>query len=234
VFNSSIMDHTNRRRYIFFLYLAAFLIIALVVILDRISEINASLLLCDPTARLGGEFYVGMVSNIGILIWCSTAAICLFSWGVVRRDKSEGEWGRFFVFAGILTAILALDDLFLFHDEIVPDFLFPKGSLIHINEKVVFALYGIIALWFLISSRDTIRKTNHRLLVLAITFFALSIVAERGFIKHIIPDSKIRRIMEDGMKLFGIVSWFAYFSLTAHDRLLAFRNKPSKAGPPPG
>ena len=100
-----------------------------------------------------------------------------------------------------MTVVLLLDDLFLFHEEVFPEYL-------HIPQKAVFAGYGIIILLYLISFRASILDTEFLILLFAFGFFGLSIIVDE-ILRSMIPQ---QHLFEDGAKLLGIVSWFAYFA----------------------
>lgn len=197
-------------------YGLAVLLVAAVGIIGSTTKATIADLMRDPVQSLGAPFYMGFASNVGILFWCATAAVCFFASAVLRRSEGRSEWSCFFTFAGVLTAILLVDDFFLVHDEIVPNYLFPRKGWLHLNEKVVLAVYALVAMRFFWSCRRTIlKKTDWLLLAVAMGFLALSVIAERSFTKAFIPTKELRTLAEDGFKLMGIMGWFHYFARTA-------------------
>ena len=54
----------------------------------------------DPAAILDVPVYVGFLSQIGILLWAATAAICLFSAAVLWRREPVDSIARFLVCSG--------------------------------------------------------------------------------------------------------------------------------------
>ncbi len=149
--------------------------------------------------------YVGLVSNLGVLLWCSCAAICLFSGAVICQGFSNRETCLFMVCSGLFTAMLLLDDLFMLHEEVFPDHLF-------IPQPLVFVAYGFITLAYLFRFRKTILATEYLLLILAVGFFAASVFVDLFVTpeEFLIAGYPGRHIIEDGLKLFGIVTWTAY------------------------
>jgi hypothetical protein len=91
-----------------------------------------------------------------------------------------------------------LDDLFLLHEDI-----FPKQF--NISEKLVLCLYAIVVLLYILKFKKLILKTDFLLLFLAFGFFGASILTEILIKKDII-------MLEDWLKLFGIVNWLAYYT----------------------
>lgn len=164
----------------------------------------------DPVAILRGPFYTGFVSNIGILFWCSTAAICLFASSALREPSMKNDWASFFLYAGLLTAILCLDDLFLFHESVGPTYF-------HIPEQVTYIFYFGALVYFFLKYQTLLMKTDYLILFLALVFFGLSLLVDFtiGYL-----SGKIRgiHIFEDAFKLLGIVGWFAYFTRTCRER----------------
>jgi len=123
----------------------------------------------------------------------------------------------FVLYAGLTSAVLMFDDLFMFH-EYLPNYL-------PINEKIIFSLYGLVIIIFLIRFRKTIlNKTNYFLLFLTFIFYALSIITD------VLQDDKAayHYTLEDGFKLLGTVSWFIYFAGTSLKSITYFHKKALK------
>lgn len=191
-------------------------VVAVVGVLGSRVPGGIGMVMRDPAQALDGPFYTGLISNLGVLFWCTAAAVCLFSWMVLRRRGGPADWSYFFGFAGVVTAILLLDDLFLIHDEVVPKWLFPRRGVLHLNEKVVLGVYALVAASFVWKCRETIlRKTDWGLLALTVGLLALSVISERSFTKAFIPTKELRTLAEDGFKLLGIIGWCHYFVRTA-------------------
>jgi hypothetical protein len=94
---------------------------------------------------------------------------------------------------------LLFDDLFLFHEAIFPYFL-------KIPEKLVYFGYATGIFYWILRFRKTILKTECNLLFLSLFFFGFSLITD-AFLEFV----KGAIFLEDGFKLFGIVSWFGYF-----------------------
>ncbi|QMS89520.1 hypothetical protein HUN01_18770 [Nostoc edaphicum CCNP1411] len=152
----------------------------------------------DPSAIMNVPFYLGLFSNIGILFWCSSASICLFSYILLKKDIRAKEYSSFFLFSGLLTSLLLFDDFFLIHESVFPDYL-------HINEKIVYAGYIVLVLMFFLKFKTILKKTEFLILLSAFMFFGLSIVCD-----NIFPNIPVA--IEDTFKLVGITTWFTYFA----------------------
>ena len=108
----------------------------------------------DPLATMGKQFYFGIVSQIGILFWCSCAAICFFSVGILRNIK-QNKVISYLVYSGAFTTILLLDDLFLIHEVVFPIYL-------KISEKIVYLVYLSILGFYLLNFKKTIFHIKYR------------------------------------------------------------------------
>lgn len=142
--------------------------------------------------------YYGLVSNIGILVWCSGAAICLFTALLLTLGKSDKADIYLFSLAGILTGWLMLDDFFLVHEDVFP--------ALGIPELVAFIVYAGLALsYFAICWR---RILEHRfiLLTLAVGLLGLSVLVDQ----LIHSESSARIFTEDSAKLLGICAWSGF------------------------
>jgi hypothetical protein len=161
----------------------------------------------DPVGYIG-KMYYGIGSNVGMLFWCSAAAICLFSGALLKRAGAYRiEFARFLWFSGVVTAILLLDDLFLLHDRVIPIYTRVDQEALYIGYVAMLGLY-------LFEFRNTLLKTELLPLVLAFVLMATSVfvdeAVENGWLS--ISYSPLSYLVEDGSKLLGISMWFLYFA----------------------
>jgi hypothetical protein len=156
----------------------------------------------DPFVLGNLPFYAGILSNVGILLWCATAAICFFSTAILKKDDHVNDWKPFLFMSGVFTSLLLCDDLFQMHKIFYP-------ILFHLAEVFVYGVYGLFALWYLIHFRKQIRNTEFLLLVFALAFFILAVMFDT---LHLLPRGNTA--FSDGLKFLGIVSWFIYFMRT--------------------
>lgn len=158
----------------------------------------------DPAAITGAPFYVGLFSNISVLFWCASAAVCFFSFLALKESVNNREFSSFCLFSGFVTTLLLLDDFFLLHESVFPKYL-------NIPEKLVYAGYGIIILLYLLRFRVVILKTEFLPLLLAFSFFGLSGTIDLLQQEFSLLRAGLQSLLEDGIKLLGIVSWCTYF-----------------------
>ncbi|WP_051469967.1 hypothetical protein [Fischerella sp. PCC 9605] len=190
---------------VYVLTISAFIVVA---IISRLKKIPIAYLTRDPAAILGQPFYIGLLSNIGILLWCSCAAICIFSFFVLKKDIKKKE-SKFLLFSGLLSSILLIDDLLMVHEDVFPNYL-------HISEKLFFLGYAVILSLYLINFVETIVKTDFIILILAFAFFGMSIVSDTLFSNI---NNNYMFLFEDGAKLLGIVTWFIYFARVCMNKI---------------
>jgi len=175
--------------------------------------VPAEHLLRDLVTTTDSPFYYGFISSVGVLIWCVSGTVCLFSWLILRQQHDAAYISSFFLYSGVFSIILCLDDQFLIHEVIIRKYL-------HIPETVLFLAYIIyIGLW-LITYRKIILKSSYPFLILAGVLFAVSLSID--FVAVRIPSvvdrilSVDRILYEDGAKFLAIVAWCGYFTMTAY------------------
>lgn len=159
----------------------------------------------EPNAEV--EFYIGFLSNIGIMFWCFTASILMISSKIIRDQGRPRNLYQFLFFSGLLTLFMLVDDLFLLHDVIIPYYL-------EISEKFFYLFYGSSVLAIMYLFRTEILKSDYILLLLAFAFMASSVITD-VLLTLGLAISDIY-LFEDGFKFMGIISWFVYFTRTAY------------------
>lgn len=161
----------------------------------------------DPAALTGAPPYAGLLSHLGVLLWCAAATVCFLAGALVRRVRA-----LLFGF-GALTAALLLDDLFLLHEAVLP-------ALTAWPEVVFVAVYGAATAVLLTCHRRALRRTDWPLLAGALAALAFAAVADvlpellagDRTVEDVPPaivDAYL--LLEDGAKFAGIVLWLAYF-----------------------
>ena len=153
----------------------------------------------DPAITLYGHPFVGALSHIGIIFWCAALGICFFTAAVLRKAKLE-RLPMFFFVSGLFTTWLMLDDLFMFHEYVFPESLGIPQDGILISYVVLMALY-------LVAYGRLLLNMEYSILLLACGFFAVSMITDIAM-----EQSDIQFLIEDGAKLFGIVTWLMFFA----------------------
>ncbi len=156
----------------------------------------------DPFVIGNLPFYAGILSNLGILFWCAGGVICFFSYAVLAKEESGGNYRRFLFFSGFFTSLFLFDDLFQMHR-----IFYHKYP--NLTNSLVCGFYGLLVFWYLLYFKSQILKTEFLLLSFALIFFAMAVLVD---IFSFLPRGNTA--FSDGLKFFGIVGWFAYFART--------------------
>ena len=158
----------------------------------------------DPLQVLGGHPLIGVLSNLGMILWVATITICLFCSFLIRSSKSSSLHVSFLRWGALITALLFIDDLFLMHDVIFPTYL-------GIKDKFFYLGYGVLVGIFFLKNYKLILETDYLYMAFALLFFFLSISVDM----LVEPDQLLGMFLyEDGFKLLGITCWSTYFILT--------------------
>jgi len=177
-------------------------VIGLVVAAHNWWSIPVAHLTRDPLAVLEAPVYIGTFSQAGIFVWVAAVTVCLFGALVLPTNATTRPMRLFLLAFGLVTLMLAVDDAFLFHEEIFP--------ALGIPDKGVMLGHLLVVSLALVVFHRLIRTTDYVLLGLALLCFAASI----GVDVLESEDSPVF-LLEDGAKLAGILFWLAYFSRVA-------------------
>lgn len=216
------MKTDNRIRFpipLLLLYGATLSFLLLVLVVSLRTGIPIWKFTVDPAALMDANPFTGVVSNIGVLAWCASAAVCFFSFALLRERGSDREFPTFLLFSGLITCLLLFDDFFQFHEYVYP-------RLFRIREKLAFGMYGLLVLLYLARFRKTIRETEYLPLLVSFGCFGVSVLFDRFPHKREVALLEWHYLYEDGAKLMGIVSWFAYFAGTAFRALRSSPGNP--------
>ncbi|HEY3345982.1 MAG TPA: hypothetical protein VGK71_00010 [Nitrospirota bacterium] len=143
----------------------------------------------------------GALSNVGILLWCATAAVSLFTAAVIW-ERAEPRQVQFLVGFSCLTLVLLFDDFFMLHEYLAPVYL-------GLRERYLMLIYAAAASGLLIGFRKVILSSEYGLLGIALAFFAISVGVDR--IHYSQNAWSWLFLAEDGAKFLGIAGWSGYF-----------------------
>lgn len=188
-------------------YIIVFIALAVVWVISMRYNILIDNFFREPAAILGFNPFLGVMSNLGVLLWAFSSAISLFA-AVILLKKGEKKTGGFLLYAAVLTFVLLADDFCLLHERIFPRYL-------HIPEMAVYLAYVIAMLFLFIFFAKVIFQTDFGILLISCGFLALSIGSDL-----VLPQTGIAVLIEDGFKLLGIVAWLYYFVRTSYQQTL--------------
>jgi hypothetical protein len=183
--------------------IAALPLLALVVS-NRLEGVRFSTMTRDPIVVLHGSVSTGILSTFGGLLWA--AAVGASAVAAFRSDLAPPLRAHFRR-GGLLTAWLMADDVFLFHERVIPVY-------VGIPETIVHAVYPVVCVWFLARGRREIFAGDWPTLGAALSFFAVSEICDA----LIGEDSDVFFLIEDGAKFVGIALWLVYFARSASAR----------------
>lgn len=124
----------------------------------------------------------------------------------MRPGRGLGK--AFLVYIAVFSGLLALDDLFMLHEEVLPVWL-------GIPELALYAVYGVLAAGFTGFIR-LLLETDFLLLGLAFSFFVLSVLTDQGMLRFLFDvRGNAGLVIEDLTKMLGIVCWLVFSLRTA-------------------
>ena len=166
-----------------------------ILYVSNIYDIKLSLVVRDLAQTCGYPIGVGMISNIGILLWGATASICLFTSFSKYLNK---ESSKLLLLGGGFSGLLCVDDFFLLHDRYIgPDFL---------NLT-----YLAISIFLLVRFRKILKSIGLFNLVISILFLGSSIFFD-GVIQQIFDQSyELTQLIEEWFKFLGITCWLNFW-----------------------
>ena len=166
-----------------------------ILYISNFYNIKLSLVVRDLAQTCGYPIGVGMISNIGILLWGAAASICLFTTFLVGINR---ESSKLLLLGGIFSSVLCIDDLFLLHDRYLgPDFL---------NLT-----YLAISIFLLVRFRRILKIIGLFNLLISILFLGLSVFFD-GVIQQIFNQSyELTQLIEEGFKFIGIACWLNFW-----------------------
>ena len=183
-------------------YLPAFLLLCALVAIRLRYGILIEDMTRDPAAVVSAPFYVGAVSNFGMVLWGACAGSCFLGCAMLRGAPDKRDLRLFLLFSGIITCALMLDDLLQFHEVVYPTY-------IAIPQRVTYAAYLLAGLAYLVRFRGAIARTPYLLAALAAVFLGMS-----AGLDQLPSPLPAQFLFEDGFKLMGIVSWLMYLAQT--------------------
>lgn len=150
-----------------------------------------------PAGRL--PTYAGFIASLGNMLWVITAGICLFGSLLILRVGNLTEEARFLLASGLLTALLGLDDTYLFHERIAP-------KLLRVPEQLVLAGYGALAAGIFLRFRRLLLGWGDVLLAGALVALSGSVAVD-----VLAPNRGWYHLVEDGSKFIGIWLWATFY-----------------------
>lgn len=185
------------------------LVTGFTVAIASTTDVTPSQLTRDVASAYALSPYSGIVSTMGVMLWSAAAAVAL-AWS--RWICPGTEAGAMLRHAGLVTALLGLDDGLLLHDEIVPALLPVRGV-----QYLFYAVYVALLGWLLVRHRRLVAQSEVWLLAAAGAGFAAA-VAMDVLLPFRAADGSINEVQvcaEDLAKFAGITFWLGYLTSVA-------------------
>ena len=183
---------------------APIIIYTSIIVLSIANGIEPILVIRDLAQTYGAPILIGLISNLGVLMWAASASIALFSSlsGLIgNREKSN-----FLCLGGILTCVLCLDDFFLLHDR-------------YIGPDLLYTTYSIIGIYILIKFRKIIIEINFLAFISSVFFLGLSIIFDK-FFQAIFAENYLNvNLLEECFKFTGIACWLNFWFKASRNSL---------------
>jgi hypothetical protein len=162
----------------------------------------------DPISIGNLPLHSGLISNFGCMLMTAAASCALLTYAVLDVDARRQK--RFLLWGGLLSALLAVDDLFLLHEGFL--------GRIGVPEAITLLIYGALVLLWLTHFRSSLFLNHPRpifLLFLALLGLGTSATID-VLLEPIIPSIGP---MEEIPKQMGLFFWLLFFFLTCRDTI---------------
>ncbi|RDI59906.1 hypothetical protein [Microvirga subterranea] len=201
-------------------------LLALALFLSSRTGIDPSSFYGDPNAVARQSFAMGFLSNTGAIAWISAASISLFSWWLRRSFAADDRDSWSLLLFGLLTAWLGLDDLLMFHDGLADHLGISQLAFVSVDAVMAMAW---VATALLSPSRF---GSNSLLLILAVAGLGGSLVIDQSIDAELLyfPGASL---IEDVVKLTGIMFWAAYALNLSHGHVAALLRREAQVAPGP-
>jgi hypothetical protein len=170
--------------------------------------VSLSLYIRVVAAITGVSPFIGIISNVGIALWCATVAITLFTILIVTTGRIEESKMKFLKYSLFLNTFMFLDDALMFHE-----YVFPR--VLGIRETMFYIFYASFVLFLLLRFYKVILSEQFILMFLGLTGFALSVFFDK--FEDLIS---FQQTFEDFFKFLGIAFWCSFFIKVSKDLLI--------------
>lgn len=170
---------------------------------------SARELMSDPYLELDVPLHFGLFSNMSAFLWCAAMTTCFFA-----ANFLAGRQRQFLFASGVLSLILLVDDFYMIHEFVFPNYL-------GISQNMVFLILIILFLIYAFRFRDNLLDTPYLQLILALGFLGSAAIMDNqtflSIISQIFPFLSQNTIIgvigavEEGVEILGIIGWAAYY-----------------------
>jgi hypothetical protein len=154
-------------------------------------------ILRDPAQQSGQSSFFGFLSNMGVWLWISSFAICLFSASTYNSIANDNRHKELLFLVGMLSLVLAVDDFFMIHDR-------------YVNQNICYLTYALFV------GALSVRHFKRIIEIDGLTFFVAGLLLALSIFTDLIQwDIPLKyvysQVFEEGLKFVGAATWL-YFS----------------------
>lgn len=180
----------------FLVLLATLAVITGVYQMSIMAEVPPSFMTTDPLHTANFPWYTGILSNLGVMMLFITVGCTLAGAVLLNNDRQKIA---FLISSGVLSALLAFDDMFDVHHIL--------GDKLGIPEGISYFTIGVFIISYLVCFyRKIFFDTSFSIVVIALLFFGASMV-----MNALGQLSSEQVFIKDSAKFAGMVFWSLYF-----------------------
>lgn len=143
--------------------------------------------------------YTGFLTRISEVLWCFSATICLFGFGLLRSLPARRQVDWFMLCSGFGLVVLLVDDLFRLTVIL--------NSFAGVPKVLMYLIYGAGAIAYSCYFWRRVLSTPYVLLLVAAVSFIVSGLVDLVHVGGV----GLPAILEDGPKLLGLLNIALYF-----------------------
>ena len=164
--------------------------------LSGLAGIKGQLVLRDLAQTCGTPAGVGLLSNLGYLLWLAAAAVALFT-AYSGQPGVRGKQYELLACGGWFSFILCIDDMFLLHER-------------YIGQTFLYVVYMVFAALIATRYRRQLMASRGELFLLAVALLGASIGIDQ-FQRDLPFKYESVQLVEEGAKFLGIATWVLYW-----------------------
>ena len=164
--------------------------------LSGLAGIKGQLVLRDLAQTCGTPAGVGLLSNLGYLLWLAAAAVALFT-AYSGQPGVRGKQYELLACGGWFSFILCIDDMFLLHDR-------------YVGQTFFYVVYMVFAALIATRYRRQLMASRGELFLLAVALLGASIGIDQ-FQRDLPFKYETVQLVEEGAKFLGIATWVLYW-----------------------
>ena len=164
--------------------------------LSGLAGIKGQQVLRDLAQTCGTPAGVGLLSNLGYLLWLAAAAVALFT-AYSEQPGVRGKQYELLACGGWFSFILCIDDMFLLHDR-------------YIGQTFLYVVYMVFAALIATRYRRQLMASRGELFLLAVALLGASIGIDQ-FQRDLPFKYETVQLVEEGAKFLGIATWVLYW-----------------------